>query len=81
MKLAASASVGNDMLVKQYDFEHVRGDAAVVHQTAWVDASWRLRVGTVVSFKNDPRHWKVVRVGNDPMNIEDINQTWEVGGL
>jgi len=69
------------MLVRQCDFEHVNEDGSVVCQTAWVDASWRLKVGIGITFKNDPRRWKLTRLGKDTMDVAEINNTWGVGGL
>ncbi len=52
-----------------------------MHQTAWVDTSWGLRVGLGVTFKDDPRRWKLTRLGKDTLDVGEINTTWRVGGL
>jgi len=69
------------MLVKQCDFEHVNEDGSVSKMTAWVDSSWRLKLGLGITFKNDPRRWKLTRLGKDTMDVAEINNTWGVGGL
>jgi hypothetical protein len=67
--------------VRQCDFEFANQDGSTAKQTAWVDASWRLKVGIVVTFKGDDRRWKLTRLGNSLMDVSEINNSWEVGGL
>jgi len=69
------------MIVRQCDFEFVNEDGSVVCTTVWVDASWRLKVGLGVTFKSDPRRWKLTRLGKDTMDVAEINNSWNVGGL
>jgi hypothetical protein len=73
------------MKMVQVQFERkVRG--GVRHTTAWVDKSWRLKPGNVVSF-NDERHlvnapkWTVVSIGTIVEEYESIHNKWHVGGL
>lgn len=68
------------MKVIQCDFERQDGEKTV-KQTAWVDQSRRLKIGTRLNFKNDPLVWTVTRVGMNTVDIADINDTWEVGGI
>lgn len=69
------------MKVRQCDFEFVNEGGSTAKQTVWVDASWRLKVGIGVTFKGDSRRWKLTRLGKDMMDVAEINNSWEVGGL
>jgi hypothetical protein len=69
----------------QVQFER-KVNGGVRHTTAWVDASWRLKRGNVVTFDHEEslmneRRWTVVRVGKIEQEYAQINDKWRVGGL
>ena len=62
------------MKLIQADFRRVNTS---VYQTVWVDASWKLKPGQVVTFKNDEdRKWEVRVVYTNEIEMSDINQRW-----
>jgi hypothetical protein len=70
------------MTVVQVEFERRLKSGVTRHTTAWVDASWRLKPGKVVSFESsEDVQWVVVSVGTNVREYEEINRKWNVGGL
>lgn len=67
------------MIVVQCEFIYVNGNEWT-KTIAWVDASWNLKEGLSVRFKDDPRQWTVNRVYQSKMDVAQIEQTWLVGG-
>ena len=53
----------------------------ICHTTAWVDSSWNLKEGQVVTFDDDETQWEVAKVGTILQEYAEINRKWEVGGL
>jgi hypothetical protein len=70
------------MKVGQCQFIHRHPEAreATLWQTAWVDASWKLKKGMGVTFLGDDRRWQVMSVGTIVMEVAEINNSWQVGG-
>lgn len=47
---------------------------------AWLPADNRVKVGTVLTLKGDETKWTVLQLYRS-MDLSDINQVWNVGGL
>ena len=62
----------------QCDFHRYEyGDASkAYYQTVWVDASFLLKEGDVVTFKDDQEKWTVLKVYSTRMQTKDLEKKW-----
>jgi hypothetical protein len=58
------------------------GPAAKVRTVTWVEATLNPKPGMRLEMKGDARVWTVVQAYLlSPLESDDINSTWKVGGL
>ena len=60
----------------QIEFERTLGDGKAFQKVVWVDASFRVKTGNIVEFKDDPFLWKATKVYQSKIEAAALDKKW-----
>lgn len=64
------------MELVQVEFSCAESQDVSLIKVVWVDASWDLKPGNLVTFKDDSKHWTVSRVYEIKIKADSLQSKW-----
>ena len=64
------------MEMVQVEFERTLGDGRKFQKIVWVDASFKVKIGNIVEFKDDPFLWKAIKVYQSRIEAAALDKKW-----